>query len=110
VLRADKVFFERALHPDFVYVNTHGVRFDKAGYILSRLAPTGDVRFAGQDISDLMVTSIGNIVTATMTLHDTFVKAQERRTFRVLSLCVFGVDDSFCQWIAGQTMLPEPTK
>ncbi len=90
-------------------MNTHGVRVDKAGYI-SRVLTPGDVRFAGQEISDLRVTSIGNIVTGAMTLHDTFVKALERRSFTFLSLCVFQVDDSSCRWIAGQTMLPEPTK
>ena len=107
-VRADKAFFEQALHPDFVYVNSHGVRLDRVGYI-SRFLTPGDVRFARQEISDLAVTSIGEFVIGTMTLHDTFVKGVESRSFVFQSLCVFRVVDSSCQWIAGHTMFPQPT-
>lgn len=106
LVRADKAFFEQVLHPDFVYVNTRGVRLDRAGYI-ARVSATADVRFAGQEISDLMVTSIGELAIGSMTLHDTFAKGEERKTFVFKSLCVFRVEHASCQWIAGQTMLPD---
>src|SRR5260221_6239403 len=32
LVRADGAFFERVLHPQFFYVNTRGVRLDRAGY------------------------------------------------------------------------------
>ena len=89
-------------------MNSRGVRADKAGYI-ARIVTPGDVRFARQEVSDLLVKSVGQIAIANMTLHDTFVKGQERRTFTYLSLCVFQIENSSCQWIAGQTMLPDPT-
>ena len=106
LVQADKAFFEQALHPNFVYVNSRGERLDRAGYI-SRVSTPGDVRFAHQDVSDLLVTSIGEFAIGNMTLNDTFVKGTERRTFIFRSLCVFRVGDVSCQWIAGQTMLPE---
>ncbi len=90
-------------------MNTRGVRRDKAGYI-DWVSTPGDVRFARQEISDLTVTSIGDLVIGNMTVHDTFEKGAERRSFTFLSLCVFRVEDASCQWIAGQTMVPEPTK
>ena len=87
-------------------MNTRGERLDRAGYI-SRVSTPGEVRFARQDVSDLLVTSIGEITIGSMTLNDTFVKGTERRTFIFRSLCVFRVGDALCQWLAGQTMLPE---
>ena len=107
LVRADGAFFERVLHPDFVYVNTRGERLDRAGYI-SRFASRGDVRFASQEVSDLTITSIGEVVIAHMALLDTFAKGAERRSFSYRSLCVFRVEGTSCRWIAGQTMLPEP--
>jgi hypothetical protein len=107
LVRGDKAFFEHGLHPDFVYVNTRGGRLDKAGYI-ARVSTSGDLRFASQIVSDVMVTGIGELAIATMTLHDTFVRGDEHKSFVFQSLCVFRVERSSCQWIAGQTMLPEP--
>lgn len=108
LVRADGVFFERVLHSEFIYVNTRGVRLDRAGYV-SRIASPGEVRFASQEVGNLIVTSIGDVAIGHMTLRDTFTKGTERRTFTYQSLCVFRIQDgTSCEWIAGQKMLPEP--
>ena len=62
LVRGDKAFFEHGLHPDFVYVNTRGGRLDKAGYI-ARVSTSGDLRFASQIVSDVMVTCVVGSIT-----------------------------------------------
>jgi uncharacterized protein (TIGR02246 family) len=90
------------LHPDFVYVNTSGRKFDKAGYIAN-----GDrFVFRSQKVTELDVRAFGDTAIATMTLDDDFtIEGREvKATFK--SLCVFTKKDGKWLWSAGQTMWP----
>jgi len=98
------------LHPDFVYVNAGGYKFDKAGYIENGCT-SGRLVFRSQRVSELEVRQFDHIAVATMLLNDQFFSQLEGRevsgTYR--SLCVFSKKDGSWQWIAGQTMrAPSP--
>jgi len=93
------------LHPDFVYVNAGGYKFDKAGYIENGCT-SGRLVFRSQRVSELEVRQFDDFAVATMLLNDQFFSQLEGRevsgTYR--SLCVFSKKEGRWQWIAGQTM------
>ena len=104
--RRDAAFFERVLHPDFVYVNTRGKRLSKAEY-LSQFTNSGPVKIVWQVIRDLETIRFGPIAVATMTVDDRFDDAGKQSDFTFRSLCVFRIDGAACRWVAGQTMVAQ---
>lgn len=91
------------IHADFVYVNSSGRRFDKAGYIANGTGP-GRIVFHEQKLSDLDVRPFDSFAVATMILHDKFSVEGRDVVGTYRSLCVFSQMDGRWQWIAGQTM------
>lgn len=97
--------FTALLHPDFVYANASGRKFDKAGYIDNNCI-SGRLVFHSQKVGELDVRSFGDTAVATMTLDDhfTFDGRDVKATYK--SLCVFVRKDGRWLWSAGQTMWP----
>jgi hypothetical protein len=95
------------LHPDFVYVNASGRKFDKAGYI-DNGCTSGRLVFRSQRVSDLDVRLFGDTAVATMVLDDHFVVQGHEVKATYKSLCVFIRKDGKWLWCAGQTMWPAP--
>jgi hypothetical protein len=91
------------IHADFVYVNSSGRMFDKAGYIANATG-AGRIVFHEQKVSDLDVRPFDGFAVATMILHDSFSVDGRNVVGTFRSLCVFSQVDGRWQWIAGQTM------
>src|SRR5476651_2898681 len=64
------------LHPDFVYVNAGGYKFDKAGYIENGCT-SGRLVFRSQRVSELEVRQFDDFAVATMFLNDQFFSQLE---------------------------------
>ena len=78
------------LHPDFVYVNAGGFKFDKAGYIYFGCT-SGKIVFSEQKFSALEVKPFAGFAVATMILHDRFTSQGRLVAATYRSLCVFSV-------------------
>ncbi len=94
------------IDPDFVYVNSRGIKLAKDTYI-SRICRATDWGFGGQEVDGLDVRDFGSFAVATMTVHDQFVHTGGTAKATYQSLCVFRRVDGRWMWVAGQTMTPE---
>lgn len=91
------------IHNDFIYVNSGGRTFDKAGYI-ETTCTSGKMVFKQQRITDLTVKLIGSSAVATFSIDDEFTIEGREVSGRYRSLCVFSQFSGHWLWIAGQTM------
>ncbi len=97
---------EALIHSDFVYVNTSGQRFDKAGYI-EIYCTSGKVVFAEQRFANLEIKLIDDFAVATLSVNDELRIGERMVSGRYKSLCVFSRASGRWQWTAGQTMVTE---
>jgi hypothetical protein len=91
------------IHPDFVYINATGRRFDKAGY-LDAYCVSGNVVFLEQAVSELQVTPFDGFAVATFLVDDRFSAGGRIVTGEYRSLCVFSAANNGFLWASGQTM------
>ena len=90
------------IHKEFLYVNSGGRIFDKAGYI--EVITSGKIVFTQQRFADLMVKLIDDCAVATLSISDEFTIEGRRVSGRYRSLCVFSQTSGRWLWTAGQTM------
>jgi len=95
------------LHPDFVYVNARGIRFDRTWYV-DFCCTSGKIVFSAQAFEDLQVTPFSGFAVATMTVHDRFCSHGREVAMTYRSLCVFSDFQGSWRWAAGQTMAVQP--
>jgi hypothetical protein len=107
LVRQAAVDLKDLLHPDFVYVNASGVRFDRAGYV-DFCCTSGKIVFSAQAFADLQVTPFVDFAVATTTVHDRFSARGREVAATYRSLCVFCEVQGRWQWAAGQTMAVRP--
>lgn len=94
------------IDPDFVYVDSRGIKLAKDSYI-SRICRATSWGFGGQGLAGVDVRDFGTFAVATMTVHDEFIHAGGTTKATYQSLCVFRKTDGRWLWVAGQTMAPE---
>jgi hypothetical protein len=95
------------LHPDFLYINTRGQRFDREGYVTA-FGGAGPIRFAAQILRNIEVRDFGTFAVAAMELDDRFEIDGRILAPSARSLCVFARVEGHWLWSAGQTFPVEP--
>jgi hypothetical protein len=90
------------LHPDFLYVNTRGQRFDREGYVTA-FGGAGPIRFVAQSFRNVEVRHFGTFAVAAMEVDDRFAIDGRTVAPSARSLCVFARVEGRWLWSAGQT-------
>lgn len=72
VVAGDVAALERILHPDFVYVNSYGLRLNRADYLGNFTNSEGDLKWQSQDLSDIEIRLHGDTAIVNCRIHDAF--------------------------------------
>ena len=107
LIEGNAAALQRLIHADFLYVNTRGQRFDRAGYIAA-FGGGGPIRFVAQSFRNVEVRDFGIFVVAAMEVDDRFEVNGRVVAPAARSLCVFARVDGRWLWSAGQTFSVEP--
>jgi hypothetical protein len=97
----------QVLEANFVYVMASGRRLRRDNYVEHGTGPHG-LRFQSQEIDRLEVAEFGDIVIATMVLHDRFEIEDRTISETYRSFCVFRRHGPVWLWLGGQTCVAGP--
>jgi hypothetical protein len=93
----------KLLDTTFVYVNSHGMRLDRAQYV-ELCCTSGLLKFRSQTYSDLSVVDYGSFALATLLVHDEFEYEGVKHSGTFQSFCAFRKVGSAWLWSGGQAM------
>jgi hypothetical protein len=105
--RRDAEALRSLIHPEFLYINTRGQRFDREGYVAA-FGGTGPIRFVAQSFRNIEVRDFGASAVAAMEVDDRFEVDGRVVAPTARSLCVFVRTGGRWLWSAGQTVPVDP--
>ncbi|MBZ0314802.1 MAG: nuclear transport factor 2 family protein [Anaerolineae bacterium] len=94
---------ERILHPDFVYVNSYGLRLNRADYLGNFANADGSLKWQSQDLSDIEIRLHGDTAIVNCRIHDVFHWGEELVEGDFQSTFVYIRSSDGWQCVAGHT-------